>query len=349
MKYLFLIASLFASAQGVTNNEQALWLQHTEDGISDSKAGRYAAAEQRFRIALLEAERFGAGDRRLWASLSNLAFVRGEQGALADAETLYRRVLELRERALGPNDTTVAATLNNLAGTLRLEARLAEADPLLRRALAIAEAAGDDHLTAVVLNTLALTLSDANEKVRAEPVLRRSLALFEKVAGPEHLETGKAANNLANLYREAGDFDKAELMQRRGLAIFEARLPAGHPTLATGLNNLFNILMQQNRAAEAEPYLRRALAIADAADPNGLTTAQIRANMATVESNRGNYTLAAGILKHVIAARERLLGPDHPLVATSLENYSAALRKLHQNGEAKRAQARANAIFKMAR
>jgi tetratricopeptide (TPR) repeat protein len=341
--------ALFATAQDVPKSEQRQWLQHNQDGIKESKAGRYAAAEQWFRVALLEAESFDPDDPRLSASIANVAYVRGEQGAYDDAERLYRRVLELRERGLGPNSIAVAATLHNLAGIIRLAGRPAEADPLLRRALAIADAAGDERLSATILNTLALTLADTDQKARAEPVLRRCLTVFAKMDGPSSVTVGSMANNLANLYRQAGEFEKAEPLQRRAVEIFEAQLPAGHPLIASGLNNLFSILAQEQRPDDGEPYLRRALEIAEKSAPNGRLITLIHANLAALESDRGNYAVAAAIFKDVIAAQERMLGPDHPLVATSLSNYSGVLRKLHQNGEAKRVEARANAIFRMVR
>ncbi len=45
-----------------------------------------------------------------------------------------------------------------------------------------------------------------------------------------------------------------------------------------------------------------------------------------------------------MAINEKVLGPEHPHVATSLENYAARLRKTGRSAEATRMEARANAI-----
>ena len=75
----------------------------------------------------------------------------------AQAEPLYRRALEIRERALGPDHPDVVASLNNLAGLYALEQRYAEAEPLYRRALAINERIDgkDAASTGVILKNLA--------------------------------------------------------------------------------------------------------------------------------------------------------------------------------------------------
>ena len=41
---------------------------------------------------------------------------------------------------------------------------------------------------------------------------------------------------------------------------------------------------------------------------------------------------------------EKALGPDHPNVATTLENYAALLRKTQRNAEAVKMEARARTI-----
>ncbi|HEV8146252.1 MAG TPA: tetratricopeptide repeat protein [Bryobacteraceae bacterium] len=322
------------------------WLRITQEGITLTQAGRYGAAESRFRRALLDAEAFGPSDYRLWASLSNVAYVIGEQGDLAGAEKLYGRVLQLREQYLGPRHLEVASTLNNLAGILRQQARYSDADALLRRALEIAEPSPDLRLTGTVLNTLGLNLMDLHETARAEPVLRRSRAMFEQVAGADSLDVAKSTTNLANLYRQHNQVSKAEAEQRRAIEIMEKQLGTEHPLLVSAWNNLFTILSLQNREEEGEAYLRRALEVGQRAFPSGAPMLQIRANLATLEARRGHYPEAARILEEVIAAQERLLGADHPSLGSSLARYSEVLKKLHQNGPAKRAQARANAILK---
>ncbi len=59
------------------------------------------------------------------------------QGRYAEAEPLYRRSLEIREKALGPEHPNVATSLNIYAALLRATGRNAEADKMESRAKAI--------------------------------------------------------------------------------------------------------------------------------------------------------------------------------------------------------------------
>jgi hypothetical protein len=56
---------------------------------------------------------------------------------LGEADSLYRRVIEVREGVLGPEHADVALALEDRAGLLRMMNRGAEADGLKARAEAI--------------------------------------------------------------------------------------------------------------------------------------------------------------------------------------------------------------------
>ena len=59
---------------------------------------------------------------------------------------------------------------------------------------------------------------------------------------------------------------------------------------------------------------------------------------------QGKYAEAEPLYKRSLAIREKALGPEHPDVATSLENYAALLRQTAHADEAERMEARAKAI-----
>ncbi len=59
---------------------------------------------------------------------------------------------------------------------------------------------------------------------------------------------------------------------------------------------------------------------------------------------QGRYAEAEPLLKRALAIREKTLGPEHPRVATTLENYAALLRKTGRTTEAAKLEARAKAI-----
>jgi tetratricopeptide (TPR) repeat protein len=327
------------------------WEVASSEGLDLFQRGALAEADARFSAALQEAEQFGEQDPRLWSTISNLAMTRQERGDFSGAEKLMRRVLELRERYSAPHDQELAIELNNLAAVLHSIARDAEADPLLRRALTIVEEpafSGDQRTRAAILNSLGLTLLNLGEKARAEPVLRRAVALFQASGGADSLDAAKALNNLAVLHRATHEFATAEQEFKQALPMYQQQLGDNHPQLIPLLGNLFSVLAEQKRFAAGEPYLRRAMEIADRnrGEISPASVLPLRVDLAALESSRGNYTGAAKILQGVIPDQERLLGPDHPQLAVTLENYAGVLRHLNQKAEAKRIDSRANAILK---
>ena len=67
-------------------------------------------------------------------------------------------------------------------------------------------------------------------------------------------------------------------------------------------------------------------------------------NLADLYRVQGKYGEAEPLYKRSLAITEKALGPDHPDVATSLENYALLLRKMQSNAEAVELEANAKAI-----
>ncbi len=72
--------------------------------------------------------------------------------------------------------------------------------------------------------------------------------------------------------------------------------------------------------------------------------AQSLNNLALLYDAQGKYADAEPLYKRALAIVEKALGPEHPHVATSLENYAALLRKTGRGHEAAKMEARAKAI-----
>jgi hypothetical protein len=75
----------------------------------------------------------GSSDQKYAAALDTEAGLAHAANRLAEAEHLYRRVLDIQERALGPCDPAVVRTLANLVRVYRDQGRPDLADPLARR------------------------------------------------------------------------------------------------------------------------------------------------------------------------------------------------------------------------
>jgi tetratricopeptide (TPR) repeat protein len=239
------------------------------------------------------------------------------------------------------------ASLNNLGVSLRLASRPADAILQFNAAIKLAEASGDNRLLATALGGLGASLVDQGEFARALPVLRRSLGIFEKITGPDSLETGEAANNLAMAYRKDGDLVQAQTQLERALPPMQIYLDPHSVELEIAFNNMFIVLAEQKKWDQAEPYVFRALEIAKTL-PEDAQRADIEENLALLQAHRAQYRDAAQTMEHVIAIEERTLGPENRRLAASLESYAAYLRKISEKSEAQRAEERARGIRRAA-
>ena len=60
--------------------------------------------------------------------------------------------------------------------------------------------------------------------------------------------------------------------------------------------------------------------------------------------NQGRYSEAESLFQRSLAIWEKVLGPEHPDVATSLNNYAQLLRRQGKSDQAASMEARARAI-----
>ncbi len=249
----------------------------------------------------------------------------------------------LHAQTSGTSASPDGAEANNRGVELRVASRPADAVQQFNRAIQIAQSSGDDRLLATALAGLGSALVDLGELARAQPVLRRSLALFEKVAGPESLETGEAANNLAMLYRKTSELSKAQAQLERALPLMQAHLDPRDMQLAIALNNMFIILVEQKQWDKAEPYLEQAHEIAKT-HAESAQLADIEENRALLLAHQGQFPEAVNAMREVLKIEQDTLKSDDPRVARSLESYAGYLRKISQKSEARQAELRAQSI-----
>jgi tetratricopeptide (TPR) repeat protein/CHAT domain-containing protein len=294
---------------------------------------------ENYSAALVEAERneagikarFGVDHPNYGDALHWRAMVYEAQGLYADAESLFKRSLAIREKALGRDHPDVATSLNYLAYVYQDQGRYADAEPLFKRSLAIREKAlgHDPSSVANTLRNLAYLYEAEGRYADAEPLFKRSLAINEKALGRDHPDVAVSLNYLAGLYEAQGRYADAEPLYQQSLAIFEKSLALGrdHFNVAGTLNGLAHLYDAQGRYADAEPLVKRTLAILEKVlgrDHPKVATALN--NLASLYVSQLRYADAEPFIKRSLAIFEKALGRDHPNVAYSLSNLARLYR-----------------------
>ena len=191
---------------------------------------------------------------------------------------------------------------------------------------------------ATSLINLALLYQDQGEYTEAEPLYQRALATRENRLGPEHLSVAPVLENYATLLSKTNREAEAERMETRAQAIrakhdrWENSIQAGEKAF------------QEKRYAEAEELYLTALKEAENFGPQEPHLVQTATLLAQLYRKQDKHGEAEPLFQRALAAQEKALGPRHPYLATSLENYADILGKTKRKAEAQEVKARAKAI-----
>ncbi len=265
------------------------------------------------------------------------------QGHYAEAESLFKRALQLEEKASGPNSTAVANCLDNLADVYRQQDELAEAVPCYERALQIKEnalGANDPHLANDVTK-LAYAFYFQGKYAQAEPLYKRSLQLTKNLSGPKNdPQVVASLRNLANLYVSEAKYAEAEPLFKQALAINEKRKPGKDSAWegdiladqARDLKSLEELYNVQGKYAEAGLVQRRALAI----DDRKLNT-DAPDQLALVYFTQGKYADAEPLYKFTLQLFEKLSSKEPGMysnVGRACHNLAALYKAQKRYAEA---------------
>jgi hypothetical protein len=121
----------------VDASHQALWTAYVQLAKEACKHGHFLQAQRILKDALHDAEEYGDIDDGLIYSIHALAGTFCISRDFRRAESLYRQVLEWREKMLGEQHADVADSLDRVALMLRQQEQKNEADDLRIRAESI--------------------------------------------------------------------------------------------------------------------------------------------------------------------------------------------------------------------
>ncbi len=250
-----------------------------------------------------------------------------DSGRFDTAVALRNEEIQLRESMQGPDHLDVAAALEGLSLALQDQGELTAAAEPLSRALSIREQQlGSDHvLTAESLNDTARLHWLKGELGAARGFLQRAVRIWRDQLG-DHLSTATGLHNLGRLQHDLGAYRYAEQLYRGALAIRAQQLgPNATPVVWTTCF-LGRVLFDIGHP-EAPELLRKAVNLAqplEEEDPFVLLHA--KSNLAAHLVQGLQYEEAIDIYQQIVERCRKVLGPDHPDVATFLLQMGHAQR-----------------------
>jgi len=167
----------------------------------------------------------------------------------------------------------------------------------------------------------------------AEPLLEEALALLREHLGDDEPELGEALLALGVLHWEQGHYDRAEPLLVEALELRRRQYGARNPEVAEALSHLGSLHKSQGRYPEAEANHLEALSIRQQQEDSAALADDLD-DLGTLYVDWGRFELAEERLRGALEIREQQFGPEHPLVATTLNGLAIAVAQQGRDAEA---------------
>ncbi len=247
--------------------------------------------------------------------LDDLANLYKEEGRFKDAETQFKRLIDIENAQPPGARPNLAADLGNLGQVYDAESRYAEAEDLIKQSIALYERTyGPQHPTlAIGLDALANIYASENRLNEAAPLQERVLAIREKAYGSDSPDVARELSNLANTYSQIqARRSEAGPLYRRALSIFEAKFGAESKQSTIALSSLGQYEEDQKDFDNAQTHIQAALRLDEEIlgrdHPNVITDLN---KVAHLEIAKGDYSAAHDYLDRALPLADAKLGRSH--------------------------------------
>jgi tetratricopeptide (TPR) repeat protein len=201
----------------------SLYATRLKSWESEDREREYALAQDYLQKAIALATQFKQ-EESLVSSLYNLARLYDYRQKYEQAESLYRRSLEINKRIYGEDHPEIAKVFNNLAILHHNISEMVIAEQEYQEALRIYRNLGNLPNIATTLNNLAILHHHRNEIAIAEQEYQEALEIRRALAkeNPRSflLYVAKTLNNLAILHHHRNEIAIAEQEYQEALKIY---------------------------------------------------------------------------------------------------------------------------------
>ena len=269
-------------------------LQTLENNLGElyRNKGDYEKAEP----AMLSAVKMSDGNSVAAAtSLNNFGLVEKALGKYAEAETSYKRSIEIYKKLNKTNHPDYTNPVNNLGELYRVMGRMQEAANAFEEVIAIRKKLlGTDHPNyANALNNLALVEFAIGSYPDAEKHLLECKEIYKKTLGEKDKFYVNSLNNLASVYKAEGNLQKAEENYLECLKIYKETYGEASDKYGVYLGGLAGTYRQMKKYDKAiELTLQSLDIIKNKLGENHYDYIETDYNLAETYREAGNYAEA---------------------------------------------------------
>ena len=190
-------------------------------------------------------------------------------------------------------------------------------------------------------NALANMYDAMGQFADAEAQYRRALKAAAESAGKSSPEYALVLGNIGTVYVETGQPASGEKLMREALALYAACDPPDQLRIAIAKNAVAEVLSVNGKHKEAETLLTEALPVLEKNPDIWGETAIATNNLGVARFSLGKHDEARQLLRRALAMMEEHAGPDHPMLARTLNNMASLEARTGHREEAGRSLRRA--------
>jgi eukaryotic-like serine/threonine-protein kinase len=226
--------------------------------------GLFSRAESLFKEGIQASQSIETQNSRDTLTMTHdMAWAVFQQGRVAEAASIERKLLETQRRLFGSEDSDTLATMEELAYTVCDEGKgqCTEGIELTRHALATRERrfGTDAFYTLATMSNLAIMLAADGRRQEAIAIQQESLTRHLRAFGPENIGTVNAMLELGELQRDAGQDDAAEATLENLLAIENRAFAPDQVETAVTEYDLASVFLHKGQTDRAIVLLRKAV------------------------------------------------------------------------------------------
>jgi serine/threonine-protein kinase len=273
-------------------------------------------------------------------------------GNFERSDELLREALARRQALkglTGAAGSDVAETLTSRALLFSDKAQFDEAERLAREALATARTRlrNTDPTVVRALVALGKVQSDRGKYDDAIVTLDEAVRL-QTVANAEPQDRASSLYELASAHFYAGHYDQSEVQNQQALALYKQVYGDKHPLVSDCLINLGAIQYERGKDPDAERYYREGIAITEGwfGRDHYQTAANLTMLARVLNRTPERQVEARAVLGEALAIRERVYGPEHPRVASTVNELGAVALGAGRLDEAEQYFLRVTAIYR---
>jgi tetratricopeptide (TPR) repeat protein len=271
---------------------------------------------------------------------SNLGSLYEDEDRYGEAEKQYRLSHELLKAEYGEQDRRVGLMLDKIGKAVCLGGHFSAANSLFQSSVVILRSQknpNETEIATVLLNIAAVQWLLGNLS-KSDHILNEVISLFERAGKDHRPDLALAFEVRARIAEQVGDIPKAQVQCQQALSILEQE---GNPEeLAAGLITMGQLLLSQSDIQGARVKLDRAhQLIAGRPAEQSPIGAALMSSLARCYHLQGKAGEAGPLFERAIQIDQRVLGPYHPKLLYTMQEYAGFLRATKRKKEAKKVEA----------